>query len=284
MIGIYVITNKINGKQYVGQSQNILARWEQYEQAHRLNLCDYAIYKAFNKYGFENFEFSILEQCDLSELNDREKYWISKLHTYLKDPECNGYNMTLGGEGNQLVNIQQIYELWDMGLSVKQIATKTNHDRGTIRKHLLQYKNYSKDLSNERGDKIQAQSRFVPVEQYSLQGEYIDTYYNMHEAERQTGVSSKNIWCVVHEQSLTAGGYQWKFTTDNKEIKPLDKVRKYKQTVKQYSLDGTLLNTYESASEASKKTNISDTQIRKVCQGKGRTAGGYIWKYEGSDL
>lgn len=31
--------------------------------------------------------------------NEREKYWIAFYHTYIKDPLCNGYNLTLGGDG-----------------------------------------------------------------------------------------------------------------------------------------------------------------------------------------
>lgn len=40
-----------------------------------------------------------------------------------------------------------------------------------------------------------------------------------------------------------------------------------------------LVAVFESAAEASRKTGISDIQIRKVCQGKGITAGGYYWNY-----
>lgn len=45
------------------------------------------------KYGLENFSFSILEECEESQLKEREIYWIATLDTYY-----HGYNATLGGD------------------------------------------------------------------------------------------------------------------------------------------------------------------------------------------
>lgn len=45
------------------------------------------------KYGLANFSIEVVELCDLSELNEKEIYWINKLNSFQ-----NGYNMTLGGQ------------------------------------------------------------------------------------------------------------------------------------------------------------------------------------------
>jgi len=56
MIGIYKITNIINGSVYIGQSKDIYARWQKHksvfknEANHR-----YKLYRAMNKYGIDNF-------------------------------------------------------------------------------------------------------------------------------------------------------------------------------------------------------------------------------------
>lgn len=96
MTGIYCITNKINGKCYVGQSLNIEQRWK----AHRSrpfntksSQYNSILYKAIRKYGINNFIFSILEECNQEELNAREIFWINKLDSY-----NNGYNLTKGGQ------------------------------------------------------------------------------------------------------------------------------------------------------------------------------------------
>lgn len=99
--GIYKITNKVNGKVYIGQSRDIYERWEyhlyniNYERYQKILL-----YKAFKKYGVDAFSFEVVEECDEKELNDKEMYYIEKFNSYVGDPLCNGYNMTIGGEGN----------------------------------------------------------------------------------------------------------------------------------------------------------------------------------------
>ena len=57
--GIYTITNNLNGKTYVGQSINIENRWGKHCRTHD----DFAIHKALDKYGKENFTFKIVEEC-----------------------------------------------------------------------------------------------------------------------------------------------------------------------------------------------------------------------------
>lgn len=52
-----------------------------------------ALHNAMKKYGTDNFIFSILEECGLEQLDQREIFWIQKLNTYL-----HGYNMTNGGQ------------------------------------------------------------------------------------------------------------------------------------------------------------------------------------------
>lgn len=50
------------------------------------------LYKAMRKDGVENFSFEIMEYCNPTDLNDREKVWID----YFSSQEW-GYNMTSGG-------------------------------------------------------------------------------------------------------------------------------------------------------------------------------------------
>lgn len=92
-IGIYKIENKINGKVYIGQSQNIFKRWSVHGNKNKANNCNMVISKAISKYGVENFRFEILELCIKEELNTKEKYWVSVYNSYK-----NGYNSTTGGD------------------------------------------------------------------------------------------------------------------------------------------------------------------------------------------
>lgn len=98
MIGIYKITNLINGKIYVGQAQDIEMRWEQHINSAKRGERQ-VIYHAMRKYGIDNFAFEVLEQCSLDKLEEREIHYIETLNTYLHAENSNGYNMTLGGGG-----------------------------------------------------------------------------------------------------------------------------------------------------------------------------------------
>lgn len=95
-IGIYKITNKINNNAYIGLSVNIEKRWKNHIERSTSNFdkeYDKVLYKAFRKYGIENFSFEILEECPLEELKEKEIYWISFYDTY-----HHGYNATPGGD------------------------------------------------------------------------------------------------------------------------------------------------------------------------------------------
>lgn len=103
MIGIYKVTNNINNKVYIGQSNQIEARWKKH--CHRSlydNGTDYncVFYRAIRKYGLENFTFEVIEECKEEELDEKEKYWIKQYNSFLGFENCNGYNMTLGGQNN----------------------------------------------------------------------------------------------------------------------------------------------------------------------------------------
>lgn len=96
MIGIYKIENKINGKVYIGQSMSIETRFNQHKNCSRnknYQGYDCKFYRALRKYGIENFEFSVVEECSKEELNDKETFYIQKYNSYYE-----GYNSTTSSE------------------------------------------------------------------------------------------------------------------------------------------------------------------------------------------
>lgn len=88
MIGIYKITKKENGKSYIGQSNDIERRFKEHTFKNEI-----PIDKAIQKYGKESFQFEILEECSLDELDEKERYWINYYNTY----KGFGYNCSEGG-------------------------------------------------------------------------------------------------------------------------------------------------------------------------------------------
>ena len=93
--GIYIITNKINGKKYIGQSNNMRKRFSDYNSKNKKD--SRPIYQDIRKFGSDNFTFEIIELDNERELMDeKETYYIKKFNTL--DPDF-GYNQCLGGGG-----------------------------------------------------------------------------------------------------------------------------------------------------------------------------------------
>lgn len=96
MAVVYLATNLVNGKRYVGATISALEkRMREHKCAAKRNIKKekgIAFYKAIRKYGFDNFKFSILIECE-----DEKVFFEEIRMVALLKPE---YNMTLGGEGN----------------------------------------------------------------------------------------------------------------------------------------------------------------------------------------
>jgi group I intron endonuclease len=87
-----MITNKLNGSRYVGQTVRTLSeRWARHCDAH--SDCHY-LRSAIEKYGKNNFEIKVIVRCNsLEEMNHRETYYIKLFNTMAP----NGYNIVPGG-------------------------------------------------------------------------------------------------------------------------------------------------------------------------------------------
>ena len=100
---IYLITNKVNGKKYVGQHcGDSESRWKQHLRE-SLNLSNNKpLYSAMRKYGLDNFTYKVLEEIPFEkgqkELDLREIYHIHNQNSYIGTGD--GYNLTLGGGGS----------------------------------------------------------------------------------------------------------------------------------------------------------------------------------------
>lgn len=100
MIGIYKIVSP-SGKIYVGQSVDIEKRKCQYEKYPYQIKTQVILHNSIEKYGWENHTFQILEECEVENLNKRERYWQEKLNSvgenglncrYTKTEDKSGYH------------------------------------------------------------------------------------------------------------------------------------------------------------------------------------------------
>lgn len=93
---IYRITDLLNGKVYIGYTNNVNVRWTNHRYAAKVKTTT-ALYHAINKHGIENFTFDVIYQSlDRGHtLNEMEPHFIKDYNSYAPF----GYNLTFGGEG-----------------------------------------------------------------------------------------------------------------------------------------------------------------------------------------
>ena len=106
---IYLITDKTNGKQYVGQtSRDIDTRFREHCTEKRGNS---KLHKAIQEKGWQNFSVELIEEVPLEQLDEKEIYWIKKL-----DTKNNGYNSTDGGKQWRIRNDWKKVQVVENGL------------------------------------------------------------------------------------------------------------------------------------------------------------------------
>lgn len=102
-VDIYLITNTLNGKQYVGQTvKGYKYRFNQHCSfaLNKRKTCSQVVDAHIKKFGINNFKVELLEQVDYELRNEKEQYYIQLYNTYE-----NGYNYTIGGDYNPMLDL-----------------------------------------------------------------------------------------------------------------------------------------------------------------------------------
>jgi group I intron endonuclease len=94
---VYLVTNIINGKRYVGQSKcaDIETRWASHRKMLKDSIGRYLL-SAYHKYGIKNFKFQIICICFDKNCDAFEEEYIKKFNTLVP----NGYNLKSGGKSS----------------------------------------------------------------------------------------------------------------------------------------------------------------------------------------
>lgn len=225
--GIYMLTCKINGHSYIGQSQNIKRRM--WEHKHQRNMPHLPISRAIKKYGWENFDKEILEFCPVEELDEKEIFYIETL-----SPE---YNISKGGqsgmrgykhstETKEKCREATVKEWQDKTAEEKENVIKNQltwkfekgHDvSDEIRQKLRQAnlgKKQTEDTKNKRAKKMKVAMKGNTNGNKAVQCvETEEVFQSIKDAALSVGVNASEITRVLkgYRNRKTAGGYHWKY-------------------------------------------------------------------------
>lgn len=119
-----------------------------------------------------------------------------------------------------------------------------------------------------------------PVCQYDISGTLLAEYPGANAAAKAVynRKRSSAIVEVCNGKLGTDHGYVWRYKGDSFDKYDVSKL-KQKTGVLQYSRSGELIKEYDSIADATRNTGAGHPDIIRVCKGKRRTAGGYVWKY-----
>ena len=293
MMGIYKIENLINGKIYIGQSVNTGARWSAHKQVlsapSHVSELKKPLYKDMYKYGIKNFSFEVIEECKKENLNEREIYWIQKYNSYYFDENSHGYNLTRGGETgiNSYTEeeIQLIINLWQDGKSVGQIVKETGKSNSVIIGYLKDKTNYTPEEGRARGQLLNSHGE-KQINQYDLQGKFIQTFSSQVAAGRAMGTDPSLIGKVVKGRFKQLNGYIYIRATENQEEVLQRRLLKTKKKIRIEQIDiqtNEVIKIFDNAREAEQSvggTQRDGTIVRGCCEGEYATALGYKWRYK----
>lgn len=189
MNAIYLWTNNITGKQYIGQTSNLKRRLKYYEKENFKT--QRALYAAFKKHGAKNFTFKILWSStidDFDALNIFERDFI-----YLFDTMApNGYNLKEGGSNGKFSE------------ETKKKMSKSGKGRILSAEH-------KQRISDSMKGKPGLGKASKPVIQLTINGEFIKEWTSATEADRELGFNKMLISRCCYDESKTHKGFKWKF-------------------------------------------------------------------------
>lgn len=199
--GVYLIENKINGKKYVGASNDVSSRISQHMSgriAKKYNHLDF--YKDVLKLGYEGFEYTLLEECTEDEKLEREQFWYDKIN-----PEYNLVRPTDNMFKNDLVR-------------QRSIAASQTKEHIEQRKKLYNTPKYKKFFRTNRTDVMRP---VIMIDKNGNEKTFISIRGAARWLDDNTNYTSKNkaskVKAVCDGERKSAYGYKFKYSIESVE-------------------------------------------------------------------
>jgi group I intron endonuclease len=234
MIGIYKITSP-SGKIYIGQTTNYSKR----HNAYKNHKCkgQPKLFASIEKYGFVNHTIEIVKECEVKDLNYYERYYQEYYESVLNGLNLR-YTATTDKSGFMSEETKKkmsdsgkgkiITEEWRKNLSIagmnrrhteeeKQKISQANKGKIKTPEHIAKIQATLKTMQMpKRSEETKAlqslnNGKSKKVNQYDLEGNFINQFRSGSQASRELGISVMSISSCALGKLKTGGGFVWKY-------------------------------------------------------------------------
>lgn len=273
--GIYTITNKIDGKIYVGQSVDVYTRLRKHkEQLISNKHINCFIQSSVIKYGIENFEFEILEECNSEYLYSQEHYWCNMLNTH---NDKYGYNLKptnpyfLKGSSKQSA-LKAAETRKRKGFTVsKETITKSLISRKLTYEKRGYYHN--EETRQKISNKLKGKKKLVVHKHNEKSKKLMSEKAKIREVSQKAKDALKK-YRIEHDLKPMLGKKHSEITKQKiKDARKNQDMSYCSKPILQYNLDGNLVKEWKSLSSVNK---IYKVNIKYYCL-KNKPFKNYVW-------
>ena len=205
MVGIYKITNRLNNKIYIGKSSDVFKAWNEHKNLK--NAKSLPIERDIALYGDDNFDFSIIEECEPNTLDDRENFYVK-----------------LYGTANNGYNSKKIkHDFFSKPIKNQEVSRNLHPNIGIgLRKHIEKMRTDPKYREQMVQKYKKNRPNSIPIDMLDKNtGEIIMTFSKImdgaawiRENTRYEKADYATINKVCKGQCKTAYGFKWRYTRD----------------------------------------------------------------------
>jgi group I intron endonuclease len=267
---IYKITNKVNGKIYIGQTiHDLEKRWKEHKRHARQNRSNksHAICNSIVKYGAENFTIeSIFSIFNINDADEFEIYFISKFNTLAP----NGLNLSPGGS-----NVTHTSEVKrKISKKIKELWNSSGHSQKISKK--------IKELWNSSGyrQKI-SKANSIPITGHCITSGVEVSFPSIKIAGEVLNINARNISAAIKGVRRHVAGYIWRLA--NQEFSHLRPLKKRGPSRRRVPITGINCKTGEVRNYPYIRAAVNDGFLScGICvalKSKNKTYKGWVWSY-----
>lgn len=280
--GVYTIICRISGHVLVGESKNVHYRLTGHKNLLNKNKhTNPHLQNAWNLYGEENFEFEVLEYCELQFTKGLENYWCNLLNSH---DRCKGYNiLPTGPKGHQSHSLETKKKL-SIASTGKPVSKETREKIGKANRGRIKCReSVERGASKHRGMKCKKET-IEKIRRGNVgKKRSEETKRRISEANlgRKVSKETRRKLSEMRKGRIITQEHRDKISETNRKNETFKR-----RKVIQIDKDNNIIKEWTSLKEVERELGINNANLHKCCKHnekkdltKYQTLKGYIWKF-----